>query len=338
MFFKGIIGHEFQKKALIRTAGERRISHAYLFSGPDGVGKRIIAVEFAKILNCLRFDSISEEDASGERCDCNSCKKIDKDIHPDVFFVEYKGLKNIKVDQIREEVEERIFLKPFEGKFKVAIVDEADRMNQNAQNAFLKTLEEPPEDSVIILVSSQPEGLLPTIKSRCQLFQFNGISQEIVLEEVRKRTDLSTDEAWVVAKLSCGSLGKALSFNKDILSERREIITKLSEIDPKFASHVLGFVDSMPTGSSSGDLEKLAFVFEVISSWLRDLLFIEIGYDEDDISNRDLVPVARKLKHKWSADKIIHKIKSIENTWYAIFRLNANKQIALENMVLKIAE
>ncbi|MGH7889528.1 MAG: DNA polymerase III subunit delta', partial [Thermodesulfobacteriota bacterium] len=338
MFFKDIVGHEFQKKALIRTARERRISHAYLFSGPDGVGKRIIAAEFAKILNCLRFDSISEEDTSGERCDCNSCKKIDKGIHPDVFFVEYKGLKNIKVDQIREEVEERIFFRPFEGRFKVAVVDEAERMNPNAQNAFLKTLEEPPEDSVIILVSSQPEFLLPTIKSRCQLLQFNGISQEIMLEKVRKSTDLSPEEAWVVVKLSCGSLGKALGFKKDVLSERRETIIKLSEINPKYASHVLGFVDSMPTSSSSDDLERLAFVFEIIASWLRDLLLIEIGYEEDDISNRDLVPVIRKLKHKWSADKILDKIKSVENAWYSIFRGNANKQMALENMVLKIAE
>ncbi|MBI2485477.1 MAG: DNA polymerase III subunit delta' [Deltaproteobacteria bacterium] len=338
MFFKNIIGHEFQKKALIRTVRESRISHAYLFFGPDGIGKRLISVEFAKILNCLRGESITEEVSKGERCDCHSCKKIEKGIHPDVFFVEYKGIKNIRVDQIREEVEERLFLTPFEGRFKVAIVDEAERMNPNAQNAFLKTLEEPPPDSVIILISSRPEALLPTIRSRCQLLEFRGLSEEIMLKEFRKRTDLSPDEAWVAVKLSGGSLGKALGLDKNVLSERKEIILKLSEINPKYASQVLGFVESMPTGSSSEDLEKLMFVFEIISAWLRDLVLIKIGFDEDHLSNRDLVSPIRKLAEKWSVDNILDKMKFLENAWYAVFRMNANKQIVLENLVLKIAE
>ncbi len=338
MFFKDIIGLEFQKKTLIRAVQDKRISHAYLFSGPDGVGKRVMAVEFAKILNCLRGETITEENLKGERCDCHSCKKIDKGIHPDVFFVEYKGIKNIKVDQIREEVEERIFLRPFEGRVKVAIVDEAERMNPNAQNAFLKTLEEPPADSVIILITSQPEALLPTIRSRCQMLKFKGISQEIMLEEVRKRSGLSPEEAWVAVKLSSGSLGKALGFNKDILSERKEIILKLLEINPKYASHVLGFVDSMPTSSSSEDLEKLMFVFEIISVWLRDLILIKIGFEEECLSNRDLVSVIRRLKDMWSVESILDKMKFLENAWYDIFRGNANKQIVLENVVLKIAE
>jgi DNA polymerase-3 subunit delta' len=338
MFFKDIIGHEFQKKALIRTVLERRISHAYLFFGPDGVGKRGIAIEFAKILNCLCEESIAEEDSRGEQCDCHSCKKIEKGIHPDVFFVEYKGIRNIKVDQIREEVEERLFLRPFEGRFKAAIVDEAERMNPNAQNAFLKTLEEPPADSVIILITSQPDSLLPTIRSRCQLFEFRGLSEDIMLKEVKKRTDLSTDEAWVAVKLSGGSLGKALGLDRTVLSERKEIIMKLSEINPKHASQVLGFVESMPMSSASEDLERLMFVFEVITAWLRDIVLIKVGFDESYLSNRDLISPIRRLAAKWSVDNILDKVKFLENARYAVFRGNANKQIVLENLVLKITE
>jgi DNA polymerase-3 subunit delta' len=338
MFFKDIIGHEFQKTALIRTALERRISHAYLFFGPDGIGKRGMAIEFAKILNCRRGGSIAEENSTGGQCDCHSCKKIEKGIHPDVFFVEYKGLKNIKVDQIREEVEDRLFLRPFEGSFKVAIVDEAERMNPNAQNAFLKTLEEPPADSVIILITSQSEALLPTIRSRCQLFEFKGLPEEIMLKEMEKRTDLSTDEAWVSVKLSRGSLGKALGLDRALLSERKEIIMTLSEINPKHASQVLGFVDSMPMSPASDDLERLMFVFEVITAWLRDIVLVKVGFDENYLSNRDLISPIRRLAAKWSVDNILDKVKLLENARYAVFRGNANKQIVLENLVLKIAE
>jgi len=337
MFFKDIVGHEFQKKALVRSVRENRISHAYLFFGPEGVGKRLMAVEFAKILNCLI--PLTEEDSKGESCTCYSCKKIEKGIHPDVFLVEYKGIKDIKVDQIREEVEEKLFLRPFEGRFKVAIIDEADRMNPNAQNAFLKTLEEPPKDSIIILITSRMEALLPTIRSRCQLIEFKGIPPEVMLEEIKRRTRLFSDnEAWVAIALSGGSLGKALNLDKDALSERKEIIVNLSNISPQYASQVLGFVESIPMGSSSQDVEKLIFVFEVISLWLRDLILTKIGFEEEHLSNRDLASLARKLADRWSMDDILGKMKFLQDAWYSIFRGNANKQIVLENLVLKITE
>src|SRR5919109_2030307 len=208
MFFTNVLGHEFQKGALRRAVRESRISHAYLFSGPDGIGKKLIALEFGKILNCVSTYESGEADLKNTACDCPSCRKIEKGIHPDVLLVEYKGTKDIKVDQIREEVEEKLYFRPFEGRFKVAILDEAERMNQNAQNAFLKTLEEPPPDSVIILITSQPQSLLPTIRSRCQLLEFSPLPEEILVEEIRKRKNLSPDEAVLCARLSGGSLGK----------------------------------------------------------------------------------------------------------------------------------
>jgi DNA polymerase-3 subunit delta' len=337
MFFKNVVGHEFQKGALIRSVRENRISHAYLFFGPNGVGKRLMAVEFAKILNCL--NPITEADSKGEGCACRSCKKIEKGIHPDVFLVEYKGIKDIKVDQIREEVEEKLFLRPFEGRFKVAIIDEAERMNTSAQNAFLKTLEEPPKDSIVILIASRIEALLPTIRSRCQLIEFKGIPPEVMLEEVKRRAEtLSDDEAWVAVSLSSGSLGKALSMDRDTLSERREIILNLSNINPRYASQVLGFVESTLMGSSPQEMEKLAFLFEVISLWLRDLVFTKIGFGEEHLSNRDLAPLARELARRWSVEDILGKMKFLEDAWYSVFRGNANKQIVLENLVLRITE
>jgi len=339
MFFTSIIGHEFQKEAIRRASLENRVSHAYLFFGPDGVGKKLVAIEFARILNCIHLsDRIAEKKLETNPCDCISCKKIKKGIHPDVFLIEYGGIKDIKVDQIREEVEDRLYFKPFEGRFKVAIVDEAHRMNLNAQNAFLKTLEEPPSDSVIILITSQPQVLLPTIRSRCQLFEFKPLSQDVIVEEIIKRKKLSHDEAILAARLSGGSLGKALSLDQDLLSERKEIIMKLSNINPNSASQVLNFVESLPRGSSSQDVNKLMFIFYIISLWLRDVVLLKIGFSTDFLSNRDLIPIVSKLADSWSMDNVLDKLKFLEKAWYEAFRGNVNKQIMLENLVLKITE
>ncbi len=330
MSFDNIIGHEFQKEVLLRASREGRVSHAYLFFGPDGIGKKLMAIGFGKVLNCLK------ENPNSGHCDCNSCKKIEKGIHPDVFIVEHKGIKDIKVDQIREEVEERLFFRPFEGRFKLAIVDDAHRMNASAQNAFLKTLEEPPSDSVIVLISSQPQAFLPTIRSRCQSVEFKPLPQGIIVDEIKRRTDLSPDECIIVSRLSGGSLGRALDLDKNLLSQRKEIIMKLLNINPDRASEVLGFAKSIL--SASEDTEKLMLVFDIISLWLRDMVLVKVGFGEDSLSNRDLISATRRFLDRQSVDNIIDKIEFLENAWYATFQGNANKQTMIENLVLKIAE
>jgi DNA polymerase-3 subunit delta' len=334
MFFTNVLGHEFQKGALRRAVRESRISHAYLFSGPDGIGKKLIALEFGKILNCVSTYESGEADLKNTACDCPSCRKIEKGIHPDVLLVQYKGTKDIRVNQIREEVEEKLYFRPFEGRFKVAILDEAERMNQNAQNAFLKTLEEPPSDSVIILITSELQSLLSTIRSRCQLLEFSPLPEEIIVEEIRKRKDQSPEEVVLCARLSGGSLGKALSIDQHLLSQREELLTKLSKINPNSASEVLGFVESLP----SEDMDKLSFMFDVTSLWLRDMVLMKIGFGEDALSNRDLASVIKQVAEKQNIEAILDKVRFLEKSWYAIFRTNANKQIVLENLVLRIVE
>ena len=334
MQFYNIIGHNLQIESLKRAHDQNRVSHAYLFYGPDGVGKKRVALEFAKLVNCLEKESKNE----GPGCDCNSCKKIAKGIHPDVFLIEYKGIQDIKVEQIREEVEERLYFKPFEGRYKVAIVDEAHRMNTSAQNAFLKTLEEPPIDSIIILVTSQSQSLLPTIRSRCQMVRFDVMPEEIIMEEITKRTEFSQDDAIVIARLSEGNLGKALNLDSSILDRRKELITKLSNVNSNFASSILGIVESMPMGSSNDDFDNLRMYLEIIMLWLRDLVHIKIGLEDEMLTNRDLIEISKDFAAKSSVDNILDKLNYVEQVTESIFRLNANRQIALENLVLRIAE
>lgn len=327
-----IIGHDFQKEILKRAASEGLVSHSYLFSGPDGIGKKLVANEFAKLINCQTGDSLNSDS-----CDCSSCSKIDKGIHPDVIYVQFEGVKSIKVEQVREGVEERLFLKSFEGKYKIVIVDEAHRMSNGAQNAFLKTLEEPPPNSVIILITSNPDSLLPTIRSRCQLIKFNPLPEELILEELKKRDELSSEEAQICSKLSRGSLGKALSMDLETIEWRKELIQFLINLKPNSAMRVISLAEYMPLSSTPEDMEKLTQTFEFISLWLRDLLLLKTDADIELITNIDLIEQSRQIAQSWDICSITEKMEALETTWNDIYNLNANKQLSFENLFIRLA-
>lgn len=332
-----IIGHDFQKKILMRAERENIVSHSYLFSGPDGIGKKLIALEFAKLLNCKNRNLSNTTNSDFETCECNSCKKIEKGIHPDVVHVQYEGVKSIKVEQVREGIEDMLFLKSYEGKFKVVIVDEAERMSSGAQNAFLKTLEEPPPYSVIILITSYPDSLLPTIRSRCQIIRFGALSEELIFEELKKRDDLSAEEALVSSKLSNGSLGRALMLDSDIIEWRKELIQYLMHLKPYSALRVLGLAESMPLSSNPEDMEKLNLAFEFISLWLRDLMLIKMDSDKKVLTNIDLIEQSVEIAQRWDIDNILNKMNYVQNTWSDIHHLNANKQLSFENLFIRIS-
>ena len=331
--FNNIIGHEQQKNLLRRAAKEGLVSHAYLFSGPDGVGKKLMALEFAKTLNCAS----GEDSTAIEQCECGSCRKVERGIHPDVVLVEYQGVSDIKVDQIREGVEEKLFLKPFEGAHKIVIVDESERMNRSAQNAFLKTLEEPPPNSVIILLTSRPQALLPTIRSRCQIVGFSSLSIDSISRILEKESDLSGEDMELSSRLSSGSPGLALRLDKELIDWRRDLLTRLSELDLRSASDVAELTESMPMESTAEDSEKLKLAIEFISLWLRDLVMIKIGAGEERITHTDIIEESRRAAQGLGTEEILEKQESLEQTWSDIYYANANKRLSLENLFIKLA-
>ncbi len=332
-----IKGHDFQKNILRRAARDNMISHSYLLAGPAGIGKKLIALEFAKLINCQSGRPINIDAPEGEKCSCGSCSKVDKGIHPDVIYVQYEGVKSIKVEQIREGVEERLFLKSFEGKFKVVIVDEAERMSSGAQNAFLKTLEEPPPNSVIILITSAPDSLLPTIRSRCQMIKFNALSKDLIYEELTRREDLTAEQALICSKLSGGSLGKALMIDEELIEWRKELIEYLINLKPNSGVRIIGLAEYMPIASTPEDTEKMGLTLEFISLWLRDLILIKTGSDEDQFTNIDLIGPSTEIANNWDLDNITDKLSALEKTWNDIYNLNANKQLSFENLFIRLA-
>jgi DNA polymerase-3 subunit delta' len=232
MGLKDIIGQDRAIAILKGCVAKDRIPHALFFTGDEGIGKKLTAMNFAKALQCLK--SVSEDlfSSGGENqlapvtadgtdaCDtCPSCTKIEKGNHPDVLFIAPEGDgRQITVSAIRQ-LQDSLAYKPFEGKWKVAIIDNAEKLNPSAANAFLQTLEEPSAQSILILISSRPDMLLPTIRSRCQRITFSPLPVDTMGRLLRKNFDgMDEGESKLLGTLSGGRLGYAL--NDDLIDER----------------------------------------------------------------------------------------------------------------------
>ncbi len=222
MSFHDIYGHEKKIEIIQKTLAKKRIGHAYLFSGIPAVGKRTLALEFIKALNCDKVDSL--HDSCGE---CVSCRKTQRKSHPDIFSVEADG-QFIRIDSIRE-IQKRIRCKPLEARMRAFIIDDADKMNDQAANALLKILEEPSPSNILILVTARPYSLPSTIISRCQHMRFNPLSSKTVAKFLIAQQGMDNQKASLLAALSGGSIGNAMELNKeDIIVYRTELLKLLS--------------------------------------------------------------------------------------------------------------
>ncbi len=295
MALKDIIGQENAINILQRCIANKRIPHALLFAGDEGIGKRLTAVNFAKTLNCSRVKSYesrvmskglfednpepetwdSELETQTDACDqCPSCTKIDRGQHPDVFIIEPEGEGGqIKVSVIRE-LEEKLSYKPFEGNYKITIIDNADKMNQEAANAFLDTLEAPPALSILILISSRPDVLLATIRSRCQRISFMPLPLDTMsrlLHEKFKKFDPGA--ALLLSTLSGGRLGYAM--NEDLMMQR----------DRSF--DMLQSMLNRPEEEIRDDKISMEEWFDWVQMWLRDVAVFIVTQQADFLLNRD---------------------------------------------------
>ncbi len=266
MNFSDIIGHDRPVTILKRALANDALAHACLFSGEPGIGKRLTARALAAALNC------TAPGPDGGCGVCPSCRKVAADGHPDVHLLVPDGTE-IKIDQVRE-IQASLALRPFEGARKVLIVDGAETLNDASQNAFLKTLEEPPGDTLIILVTSLPQRLLPTIRSRCQEVTFQPLPRHALAAVLRERRGLSEEDAWFAAALSRGSLGRALEM--DVTQERGDRERFLG-VWAGLGGMERGDVLALAEGVAK-DREGFERILEIGIEWLRDrLVFAETG-------------------------------------------------------------
>jgi DNA polymerase III subunit delta' len=318
MPFSGIAGHKRNISVLNRILGSGRVAHAYLFSGPPGVGKELVAFGFIKALFCQ----------SGSACGkCPSCRKLESGNHPDLHRVEPDG-QFIKIDQIRV-LQKELGYRPYEAPRKACIIDAAERFNLSSGNALLKTLEEPPGKAIIMLLTSSPESVLPTIRSRCQQLVFSGVSENDIATLLMSR-GVESETARISASLADGSVGKALLLSNEGSSQDRiEIITRACGLSLQEMAALFAFGELFDK-----DREKALYSLDLLLGFWRDLLHIRSGFS--DPVNRDMRETLLRESGRRSSGSIMEGIETILRTRQAIQR-NANVRLAMDVLSMKLA-
>lgn len=333
MSFQRILGQD-QPKQIIRNALRNNgLSHAYLFHGPESTGKKLTAIEFAKALNC---------EASGplDNCDaCSSCHKISRRVHPDFFLLEPD--KNspsgreavIKVEEVRELQKKLSFL-PYAGKTKMAIIDGAEAMNPQAANTLLKTLEEPPSATILVLIASNPHRLLPTIVSRCQGVKFHPLTSDevkIILRQAPETRELDERELTSRALRSMGQINRELDVaaaNK----HREEILDLLETASFKRMDAVFKW-----TRNWSRQPAQIQSLLDEMMGLLRDLAVIKIKGPDSGMLNRDILERLQPLAERKKTAALTAMFESALQTKSALSG-NANLQLSLDHMLIEFCE
>lgn len=326
MGFSELVGHSKQLRSMQAVLGNQRLHHAYLFVGPEGIGKRTIALAVAKAVHC--------SEKSGDYCGhCLNCASIIDGNHPDVRFVQpLPGKKEISIQQVRE-VERELRFRSFSGKRKVAIVDPAALMNVAAQNALLKTLEEPPENSLIILVTPNGGGLLPTLRSRCLRLSFAPLSRLQVADFLRNERKINPAEAEILAAMSSGSIGAAENLDQQALAEKRKVwagmLSALKSTDYR------GAMDAAETLAKSR--EEAAEFLKWAESWYRDLLIHNVTRQASELVNLDILPQVERYSADFAEKGALAALEQIAVATAGLQR-NLNRRMVLEKFLFSVVE
>ena len=310
--FKEIYGQEKAITFLKRVVAGNTIAHGYLFTGIRGIGKTTTAMAFALLINCM--DPVDEDGCKK----CNSCKKILDGNHPDLIIIEPdEDKKTIGINQIREINRHLAFPPVLEG-YRVVIVDPAEKMTDEAANAFLKTLEEPPPHNIFILNVRDPGELLPTIISRCQKVPFKPLSLEDIVHWLIKEEGMDSEKANIIAKLSEGSLGRAIKLYKDDLFTRRirwvtmlnSVIHNSSDMIIEMARKLSNFKKSSATNKELKD-DTIASMLGIWKSWYRDILLFKLEGTQDLILNSDLSNDIKTASALYTPDALMQSLAVI---------------------------
>jgi DNA polymerase-3 subunit delta' len=316
MAFRDVVGHERPMQILRRGIERERIYPAYLFTGMEGIGKRLVAVNMAKALNC--------PNQGGDACDrCTSCQRMDNGVHPDLLQISPAG-EVIKIDQIRE-LQRTIAFKPYEARWRVIIVDGAERMTREAANAFLKTLEEPPHGTAIILIATALEGLPPTVPSRCQRILFNPLTQEEVEKVLADH--LTTKEIHALAPLAGGSPGRALRMDWEEVTKARGALP--SALSPSLSRRLV-VAQELAHQEARGSM-----FLEILGGWLRDLIVYRETGEEGRLLNRDLSDEVMRVASQGETEGLLRDFWSLLRIQRGV-EAHGNIQLSLESALLGI--
>ena len=337
MPFRTIAGHSRLLSLLSRVIARDAMPPAVLMAGPAGVGKRRTAMAVAQAVNCLqpRSSAEFERDACGE---CAACKRIARGVHPDVILVQPGDSGSIKIDQLRDVID-RSQYRPFEGKRRVVIMDEADAAGADAQSALLKTLEEPPSASVFILVSSMPDALLPTVRSRCPRLRFGPLTPAEVARVLMQDHGYSEQDARAAAADADGSIGRALESQSEDLTDAREAAERIlqetaRDTDPVKRIHLARDLTD-GKGTPAEERNRLAVQLRSLGSLLRDVGIIASGADRVMLANADLEARLETLSSSYDAERSLRAYAAVDRALAALDR-NASAKVVADWLLLEL--
>ncbi|MBN3038915.1 MAG: DNA polymerase III subunit delta' [Candidatus Omnitrophica bacterium] len=321
MAFKDIKGQEQAVDFMRRSVNKHRLAHAYLFTGPEGLGKTLFALTLAKFLNC--DDPVKIEDAVVDCCErCVSCRKINDHNHPDVHWIEAGAkAKSISINEIRL-MQKDISLKPYEARFKIFVILQAQLMTEEAANSLLKTLEEPPDFCVIALTTAESRDLLPTIQSRCQIIKFYPLEQQRLRKILAEDFAIDPEKTDFLSAQAEGRIGNALNLkDQDVLGGKNRVIDYISKADRRLSTQTIFELK---------DKKKLVVQLRFLLNWFRDIVFYKAGM-ASYIINVDRYESIKSQARFYTFTQLEQIIESIVRTYRSIEQ-NVNPKIALEVM------
>ncbi|MBK6750729.1 MAG: hypothetical protein KA956_13770 [Pyrinomonadaceae bacterium] len=342
--FKKLIGNNQVKDILRRFVAHGRVPNSLMFAGDEGVGKRQFALELAKALVCT-------DPPDGQACEvCPAClradnfkfpKSDDKDAHKRVIWSDHPDIgtiiaynRNILVDAIRY-IESEANFQPYEARSRFFIIDDADKMNDAASNALLKTLEEPPATSHIFLITSRPDSLLPTIRSRCQTLRFAPVATDEIEHYLIDERAFTHDEAKLSARLARGSIGRAVTIDVEKFKARREkmLSVVLNVIETGDVAALLRISEEMNDAKNKENFEEN---LDILQSLVHDIWTIKVSGDAARIVNTDLAAELTNLAAESGRNDLPSWLTSIE-TIRQNFIVNINRKVATDALFVSMA-
>lgn len=323
--FTEIVGHEQIKEHMQAAIRDKKPFHAYLFQGEEGVGKEALARTFAAGLQC-------QSESADKPCkECVSCRQMESGNQPDVIWVT-REKASLGVDEIREQLCNTMDIKPFSSPYKIYLVPEAEKMTEAAQNALLKTIEEPPEYGIVILMTSNISALLPTIQSRCLTMEFRPLSTVVVESYVKEHCQVPDYQARASAAFAQGNLGKAMRYAKseDFIERKDHIISLLRHVEQMDLSEMLAVIKDLGTRK-----DEVRDYIDLMVLWYRDVLLFKATKDINQLLFQDEASyISREASHR-SYEKIEEILQAFEKAKVRL-RANVNFDITMELMLLAL--
>lgn len=325
--FKDIIGHKAVIEHLQDAIEMKKISHAYIFEGEKGSGKKELADAFSRALECEQ----KGKDSCGT---CHSCMQAKSHSHPDIIWVNHEKENTISVDEVRTKVNNDIVIKPYSGPYKIYIIDEAEKLNEQAQNALLKTIEEPPEYAVIILLTTNIGIFLPTIISRCITLHLKPVDYKDVEKYILSHMDIDPDKVKFLVKYSMGNIGKAmrLAQSEEFEQMREDCVHLLKYIDEMTEYEVIEYMKNL----SKYKLEMTEFL-DMMMMWYRDVLLLKATGNVDQVIFIEEYGKIKDLTIYKSYEQINNILMAFEKTKKRL-RANVNFETAMELLLWEIKE